>query len=104
VTNLGQLQPWLQPFARSIVESAPYAGARQVRVTSVYRSPALQREPWENRAKNPYPVAPPGRSLHEQRRAFDMVTEPYNVLWTLGRWWNEVGGEWHASDPIHFQA
>lgn len=103
MTTLGGLQSWLQPYARWLVNSAPYAGARTVRVTSVVRSRAEQTELWNRRAKNPYPVAPPGSSRHELGLAFDIVTEPYDVLWTLGAWWKSIGGEWFASDPIHFQ-
>lgn len=102
--SLGTLEPWLQPWARWLVKVAPYAGARSVRITSAYRSIAQQTELWNNRHRNPYPVAPPGASMHNYRRAWDMVTEPYSALYTLGAWWREVGGTWGASDPIHFEA
>ena len=42
--------------------------------------------------------------MHELGRAFDIVTEPYDVLYTLGKWWREVGGFWSPTDEIHFQA
>lgn len=103
LNTLGELAEWLQPYARWLVSLAPYAGARSVRITSVYRSPARQRELWENRHKNPYPVAPPGRSKHEHRIAWDMVTDPYDALYVLGAWWKQIGGRWFEADPIHFE-
>lgn len=104
IANLGQLAPWLAPYARALVAVAPNAGARSVRITSVYRSLTEQAQLYANRASNPYPVAPPGRSWHNYRRAWDMVTEPYGALYTLGPWWRQMGGTWSESDPIHFQA
>lgn len=55
---------------------------------------------------SPYPAAPPGRSLHEQGRAFDMVGPP-QLLAAFGRVWESWGGRWggrDGSDPIHFEA
>jgi len=105
-TSLSTLQPFLQPYARWLVSVAPYAGATSVRITSVLRSRAEQQQLYSNwlAGRNAYPVAPPGTSKHELGLAWDMVTEPYSALSTLGAWWNRIGGEWHASDPIHFQA
>lgn len=105
--SLGTLEPWLEPWARWLVSLAPYAGATSARVTSARRSRASQRELYENylRGKSAFPAAPPGRSLHEFGRAWDMVTAPYSALWQLGSWWREVGGTWGGDrDPIHFEA
>lgn len=105
-TSLKSLQPALQPYAYWLVSVAPYAGARSLRITSVKRSKAQQQELYEawlrRDPSQPYPAAPPGRSLHEYGLAWDMVTEPYSALSTLGGWWKAVGGSWSASDPIHF--
>lgn len=73
------------------------------RVTSVYRSPTEQLRLWYNRRNNPFPVAPPGTSYHEYRRAFDMVA-PLRVLQRAGAVWRSMGGQWFERDPIHFQA
>jgi len=102
--NVANLQRWLSPSAIWLVSVAPYAGARSVRVTSVLRSRARQQQLYSlrQRGAHPYPVAPPGRSMHEYGLAWDMVTEPYSALTTLGRWWKEVGGSWSPTDPIHF--
>lgn len=92
------LEPWLRPAAEALVASFP-----QLRVTSVYRSPTEQLKLWRTRKRNPYPVAPPGTSYHEHRRAFD-ATAPLPVLRAAGRLWRSWGGQWFESDPIHFQA
>jgi hypothetical protein len=102
--SLSSLLPWLVPYAEWLVSVAPYAGARSVRITSVTRSrarqAALYRRYKAGRAQ--FPVAPPGRSLHEFGAAWDMVTEPRSALPILGGWWNQVGGQWNPSDVIHF--
>jgi len=102
--SLSSLQPWLRPYAEWLVSAAPSAGARSVRITSVTRSRARQRALY-NRFKAgraQFPAAPPGRSLHEYALAWDMVTDPYSVLDTLGAWWNQLGGHWSPKDRIHF--
>lgn len=105
-TSLSALQPWLKPYAEWLVSRAPYAGARSVRITSVLRSRAQQRVLYTNylAGRSDYPVAPPGTSKHEYGLAWDMVTEPYSALFTLGHWWMQHGGEWSRTDPIHFAA
>ncbi len=104
--SLKALEPWLVPYAEWLVWAAPYAGARSVRVTSVWRSRAQQQALYLRylRGESRFPAAPPGLSKHGSRRAFDMVTEPFWVLDILGGWWKELGGQWFPSDRIHFQA
>jgi len=105
-TSLKTLQPWLTPYAEWLVWAAPYAGARSVRVTSARRSRAKQALLYRRflAGQSRFPAAPPGRSLHEYGLAFDMVTEPFSALDILGDWWKQLGGTWHPSDRIHFQA
>ncbi len=73
-----------------------------VPVTSGYRSPAAQRALWAARAGNPYPVARPGTSAHEQGRAVDV---PRSVADRLAA----VGGAaglcrpLPRTDPVHFE-
>lgn len=102
--SLSSLQPWLRPYAERLVSAAPSAGARSVRITSVTRSRGRQRALYNRflAGKAQFPAAPPGRSLHEYGLAWDMVTEPFSVLDTLGAWWQQLGGRWHESDRIHF--
>jgi hypothetical protein len=104
-TSLRRLQPWLTPYAELLVYLAPYAGARSVRITSVTRSKAKQQQLWERyqRGESQFPAAPPGRSKHEYGLAWDMVTEPFSALDTLGDWWRQLGGNWYPSDRIHFE-
>ena len=42
-------------------------------VSSGFRSRAKQQELWNNRASNPFPVAPPGTSNHESGQAVDVT-------------------------------
>jgi hypothetical protein len=89
----------LRPWAEALVSYFP-----QLTVTSVYRSRSEQIELYRNRAKNRYPVAPPGKSYHEVMRAWDM-TGPRHQLYAAGRLWQSWGGTWGgARDAIHFQA
>lgn len=101
MASLDGLLPELQPYARYLCSLFP-----QLTVTSVYRSYTAQLELYRNRARNPYPVAPPGRSYHEYRRAWDMVGPP-DQLEAAGRLWESWGGRWggrfHRLDPIHFE-
>lgn len=96
--KLSGLEPWLRPYAEALVRQFP-----SLQITSVYRSHTEQLRLWNNRAKNPYPVAPPGTSYHEHRRAWDMVGPP-EQLRAAGALWRSWGGQWFEADPIHFQA
>jgi len=101
-TSLAGLQPWLQPYARYLVALAP-----MVRVTSVRRSRSEQAYLYRRflAGESQYPVAPPGQSLHEYGRAFD-VKAPSELLNHLGHIWEQMGGRWggRGGDPIHFEA
>jgi LAS superfamily LD-carboxypeptidase LdcB len=89
---------WLRPYAEYLVSLYP-----QLRVTSVYRSYSEQLALWNNRARNPYPVAPPGQSYHQYGRAFDLGG-PASQLAAAGATWRSWGGTWSPADAIHFQA
>jgi hypothetical protein len=56
----------------AVLASADRLLGRPVPIVSGYRSPARQQALWERRASNPYPVARPGRSLHERGLAIDV--------------------------------
>ena len=93
------LQPWLEPYASYLVRFFP-----TLRVTSVFRSYSQQLELYRNRANNPFPVLPPGRSRHQYGRAWDM-SGPRRDLEHAGRVWESWGGRWGGVvDPIHFEA
>src|SRR3989304_1146561 len=99
-TKLSDLEPWLQPWAAWLISLTPY-----VQVTSTRRTWFAQLQLYlaAKRGESRYPALPPGRSLHEQGRAFDLVG-PSKVLHQLGAIWQEVGGRWSADDEIHFEA
>ncbi|HIJ80060.1 MAG TPA: hypothetical protein HPP69_12215 [Deltaproteobacteria bacterium] len=108
------LQPWLRPYAEALVS---YGGSN-VTVSSVYRSYSKQlelRNRWEAYRAQGYTSqeigerfglwtpALPGRSKHQQGRAFD-VSGPKEWLTWLGAVWKSWGGRWWESDPVHFEA
>lgn len=95
----GGLQPWLRPYAEALTGYFP-----DLQITSVRRSRTQQIALWNNRANNPYPVAPPGTSKHELGLAWDMVG-PKEVLQQAGRVWESWGGRWGGrfGDEIHFE-
>jgi len=101
--GLERLQPWLQPWARWLVSQ----GSSHVQISSVWRSHQEQVELYLAylRGESKYPAAPPGRSMHEYGRAFDIVG-PSDLLRHLGEVWEAVGGRWGGryGDPIHFEA
>lgn len=105
--SLSELQPGIQPYARYLVAIAGYYGLGPVSVNSVFRSRRDQELLYSRyqRGLSQYPVAPPGTSLHEQRRAFDMNVRQGGrspeQAW-LGRVWQSWGGKWSPQDPIHF--
>jgi len=103
--TISGLQPWLRPYAKSLLSAAPSLGARSIRITSVKRSRAQQVALYKNflAGRSRYPVAVPGTSKHERGLAFDIVTEPYEALWSLGAFWKRLGGFWSPNDPIHFE-
>jgi uncharacterized protein YcbK (DUF882 family) len=44
-------------------------------ITSGLRTHAEQQRLWDNRASNPFPVAPPGTSRHEHGNAADVLVD-----------------------------
>lgn len=100
------LQPWLQEAAEWLIAVASYNGLNP-RVTSTYRSYAKQKALYENylAGRSQFPAAPPGRSLHQYGRAFDMVVNQEWAYEALGSLWNRIGGKWGGfRDRIHFEA
>lgn len=104
MSSLAELQPYIQPYAYELVRR--YSGFG-ISITSVRRSHAEQARLYDIglRGGARYPVAPPGRSLHEVGRAFD-VAAPLWLLIHMGRLWEYWGGRWGGRfhDPIHFDA
>lgn len=96
---LNGLEPWLRPYAEALISVFPPG---TFTVTSVRRSRSEQLRLWNNRHRNPYPVAPPGTSKHELGRAWDMVG-PRAMLERAGQIWRAWGGRWWPADRIHFE-
>jgi len=96
------LHPELRPAAEALLQLAQESGVR-VYINSVRRSRAQQAKLYARylRGQNPYPVAPPGTSLHELGLAFDISTYP-DVLPQLGAIWRSWGGRWSPADRVHF--
>jgi hypothetical protein len=73
-----------------------------VPVTSGWRSRAQQEALWARRASNPYPVARPGTSAHEEGRAIDVARHFVARLATVA----EAAGLCRPlprTDPVHFE-
>lgn len=79
-----------------------------VSLTSTLRSRALQLQLFNawRAGRTRYPAAPPGRSLHEAGRAFDISSTPDGLAVAgelapyLGLRW---GGKFSVPDPVHFE-
>jgi len=113
MASLRTLAIWLQGPARALYEYGHSLDKRLV-VTSARRSHSEQSRLY-NRCRHggcDLPVAPPGYSMHEKGRAFDMArpgVDPHvdELLAVLGRVWLAAGGTWggiDGTDPVHFEA
>lgn len=92
---------WLRPSADALLALSNVA-----RVTSVRRSRRQQARLYRRflAGQSRFPAAPPGQSLHEQGRAFDIYADD-ETLRRLGAIWERAGGTWGGrfGDPIHFE-
>jgi hypothetical protein len=75
---------------------------RPVPITSGYRSPQQQAALYDDRASNPYPVAPPGTSMHERGLAIDVAADFVPTLLAVAA---KAGlcQPYPGDDPIHFE-
>ena len=109
MADLRTLHPQLAPAARWLYQVGKQYDGRLV-VTSAYRSPAKQARLYQRwvTGQSQIPAAPPGRSLHQYRLAFDLarigidpLTDP--LLTWLGSVWTQIGGRYGGTqDPVHF--
>lgn len=106
MNTLKGLDPTVQAYGEFLLMAAQQAGANP-RVTSGLRTFAQQAKLYVKylAGLSPYPAAPPGSSMHEVGRAFDVATAN-DAYWlpVMGAVWKSWGGRWYASDPIHFEA
>jgi hypothetical protein len=91
----------LAPAMLAALASADRLLGRPVPIVSGYRSPQQQQALWDRRASNPFPVARPGRSLHERGLAVDV---PRSFIDDLLRVAGQAGlcQPLPATDPVHF--
>jgi len=110
MADLRTLDRRLYPYAKWLYDVGKYYDGRLV-VTSAYRSWAAQNRlynKWLTGSPSQLPAAPPGKSLHQYRLAFDLarlgVSSRQDPLLTeLGALWQQLGGVWGgARDPVHF--
>ncbi|HEX2039674.1 MAG TPA: M15 family metallopeptidase [Acidimicrobiales bacterium] len=92
----------LSPAVRTALDRAARLLGRPVPITSGFRSSAEQATLYARRAMLPYPVAPPGRSMHERGLAVDVPTAFLPTLLPVAR----AAGlcrPYPVSDPVHFE-
>ena len=92
----------LAPAMRAALARAEQLLGRPVPITSGFRSSAAQAALYANRAANPYPVAPPGSSMHEKGLAIDV---PAGFVPTLLAVAPRAGlcQPYPGDDPVHFE-
>lgn len=92
----------LAPVLRTALDRAARLLGRPVPVTSGYRSPAEQAALYVRRSQLPYPVAAPGRSMHERGLAVDVpmsfVPRLLDVAGAAG-----LCRPYPKADPVHFE-
>ena len=91
----------LAPALRAAVARAEQLLGRRIPITSGRRSIAQQAALWADRFRNPFPVAPPGRSKHEHGLAIDVPTSFVPTLLSVAR---RAGlCRPYPDDPVHFE-
>ena len=87
---------------RAALARAEQLLGRKVPITSGYRSSERQAELYAARAANPYPVAPPGSSMHEKGLAIDVPADFVPTLLAVAA---KAGlcQPYPGDDPIHFE-
>jgi hypothetical protein len=92
----------LAPVVVAALARADAVLGSPVPVVSGYRSRAEQEALWAARATNPYPVAPPGTSMHEQGLAVDVPAAFAPVLAAVAAS-TGLCQVLPQTDPIHFE-
>jgi hypothetical protein len=87
---------------RAALARAQQLLGRPVPITSGFRSTDAQAALFDDRAANPYPVAPPGSSMHERGLAIDVPADFVPTLLTVAP---KAGlcQPYPTDDPIHFE-
>lgn len=99
---VGATQGEQPSFLKALAALAGYTG-KPISIRSGYRSPAEQAVLYANRASNPNPVAPPGRSLHQQGLAADGTIGGVPIGTLPPALLARFGLEGVPGDPVHVQ-
>lgn len=92
----------LAPAMRAAIARAEALLGRRIPITSGFRSVAQQRSLWARRHSNPYPVAPPGTSMHGRGLAIDVPRSFVPLLLRVSRGAG-LCQPYPRNDPIHFE-
>jgi hypothetical protein len=92
----------LAPAMRAAIARAEELLGQRIPVASGFRSRAQQAALYERRDSNPYPVAPPGSSMHERGLAIDVPRSFVARLLTVAA---RAGlcRPYPVADPVHFE-
>lgn len=92
----------LAPAMRAALSRAAGLLGAPVPITSGFRSRAQQAALFARRGSNPYPVAPPGSSMHERGLAIDVPISFVPRLKAIAR---QAGlcQPYPKADPVHFE-
>lgn len=98
--SLFRLDPRFRPWVQGLLDVGLRYGLNP-QVTSTFRSLEEQAQLYREylAGRHPYPVAPPGESLHNYGLAVDIVSRDND--W-LGAVWKSWGGQWSVRDDVHF--
>lgn len=102
--RISGLQPDVQTRVAALAAEYKQQTGQDLPITSGARSPQQQAALYANRGSNPYPVAAPGTSSHENGGAIDLdprVAELLDKNGTLARFGLHRP---HANDPVHVEA
>lgn len=92
----------LAPAVRAALDRAARLLGRPVPITSGFRSAAEQAALFARRATLTYPVAPPGRSMHERGLAVDVPTAFLPTLLPVAGA-ARLCRPYPRTDPVHFE-
>ena len=93
----------LAPALVAALRRAEQLVGHPIRVVSGYRSSTAQLTLWRGRAFNPFPVAPPGTSMHERGLAVDVGAADADAVARFGPEETGLCRPYPRTDPVHFE-
>lgn len=97
------IQPDLQNSINGLSAEYKQLTGKDLNITSGARSPQQQAQLFANRGTNPYPVAPPGTSMHEKGGAIDVDPATADYLDKSGLLKKYGLHRPYANDPVHIE-